>query len=157
MSPKARNWCQIGQKYIHIWRKRWLKDKWCHSCGAQPPHPELPNFFISRGSFCIFKGQRGPNIHRLSPPPTPTHNYYNQKSVRNPNSTRLEESAAIHLQFVRQYAPHLYRVPSWLLSLCSIEERETKQYASHLYRRTPPICTAALLRKCWGLGLPGSP
>ena len=42
-------------------------------------------------------------------------------------------------------------VLSWLLSF---EERETLQYASHLYCSTPPICTAVLLEKYWGLGSP---
>ena len=57
-----------------------------------------------------------------------------------PTPTTCLKSTAVHLQFVRQYAPHLYRRASWLLSF---EERETLQYASHLYCSMPPICTAA--------------
>ena len=68
---------------------------------------------------------------------------------------------------VRQYTSNLYGctppicigVLSWLLSF---EERATLQYAPHLYCSTPPICTAArppiytavLLEKYWGLGSP---
>ena len=71
-----------------------------------------------------------------------------------PTSTRLKESTAVHLQFVRQYAPHLCIAgPSWFRSL---EEMETLQYASRLYGSTPPICTAVLLRDYWGLGSPES-
>ena len=32
-----------------------------------------------------------------------------QKNFRNPNPTGLGESTAVHLQLVRQDAPHLYR------------------------------------------------
>ena len=56
-----------------------------------------------------------------------------------PTPTTCLKSTAVHLQFVRQYAPHLYR--RTFLEL-SFEERETLQYASHLYCSTPPICTA---------------
>ena len=56
-----------------------------------------------------------------------------------PTPTTCLKSMAVHLQFVRQYAPHLYR--RTFLEL-SFEERETLQYASHLYGSTPPICTA---------------
>ena len=43
-----------------------------------------------------------------------------------PTPTTCLKSTAIHLQFVRQYA-------------------------SHLYGSMPPICTAALLEKYWGV------
>ena len=81
--------------------------------------------------------------------------------METPTPTTCLKSTAVHLQFVRQYAPHLYR---WLLSF---EERETLQYASHLYCSTPPICTAvrppfvrqyaphlygSTLEKYWGWG-----
>ena len=56
-----------------------------------------------------------------------------------PTPTTCLKSTAVHLQFVRQYAPHLYH--RTFLEL-SFEERETLQYASHLYCSTPPICTA---------------
>ena len=55
--------------------------------------------------------------------------------------TTCLKSTAVHLQFVQQYAPHLYR-RTFLASL-SFEERET--------RSTPPICTAVRLlfaRQC---------
>ena len=51
-----------------------------------------------------------------------------------PTPTTCLKSTAVHLQFVRQYAPHLYR-RAFLAS-------KTLQYASHLYCSTPPICTA---------------
>ena len=71
-----------------------------------------------------------------------------------PTPTGLEESTAVHLQFVRQYPPPIcIAVLSWLLSF---EERETLQYAFHLYGSTPPICTAVLLEKYRGLGSPES-
>ena len=50
-----------------------------------------------------------------------------------PTPTTCLKSTAVHLQFVRQYAPHLYR--RTFLEL-SFEERETLQYASHLYCST---------------------
>ena len=56
-----------------------------------------------------------------------------------PTPTGLEESMAVHLQFVRQYAPHLYR-RAFLASM--LRRKGTLQYASHLYCSTPPICTA---------------
>ena len=56
-----------------------------------------------------------------------------------PTPTTCLKSTAVHLQFVRQYAPHLYRRA---FQASGLEERETPQYASHLYCSTPPICTA---------------
>ena len=52
-----------------------------------------------------------------------------------PTATDLDESTAVHLQFVRTtITPICNAVPSWLLSL---EEREPNS--------TPPICTAIRL------------
>ena len=76
-----------------------------------------------------------------------------------PTPTGLEESTAVHLQFVRQYAPHLYR-RAFLASMLrrkgnpAIRLPFVLQYASHLYGSTPPICTAVLFEKYWGLGSP---
>ena len=77
-----------------------------------------------------------------------------------PTPTGLEESTAVHLQFVPGVRPPFcIAVLSWPLSF---EERETPQNASHsycstpphLYGSTPPISTAVLLEKYWGLGSP---
>ena len=63
------------------------------------------------------------------------------------------------LQFVRQYAPHLYG-STFLASKLrrkgspAIHLPFVLQYASHLYGSTPPICAAVLLEKYWGLGSP---
>ena len=70
-------------------------------------------------------------------------------------------------RLLRQYTSNLYgstppiciAILSWLLGF---EARETLQYTSHLYCSTPPICTAVrppictavLLEKYWGLGSP---
>ena len=76
-----------------------------------------------------------------------------------PTPTTCLKSTAVHLQFVRQYAPHLYR-PTFLASKLrgkgnpAIRLPFVLQYASHLYGSTPPICTAVLLEKYWGLGSP---
>ena len=67
---------------------------------------------------------------------------YLRRASETPPPTGLEESAAVHHLFVRQYAPPLFAVPSWFVSL---EERETQQYTSHLYCSTPPICTVVCL------------
>ena len=56
-----------------------------------------------------------------------------------PTPTTCLKSTAVHLQFVRQYAPHLYR--STFLAP-KLRRKGTLQYASHLYCSTPPICTA---------------
>ena len=70
-----------------------------------------------------------------------------------PTPTTCLKSTAVHLQFVRQYAPHLYR-----RALLAFKLREGNpapfvlRYASHLYSSTPPICTAVLLEKYWGWG-----
>ena len=65
-----------------------------------------------------------------------------------PTPAGLEESAAVHLQFVRQHAPHLYRCASLLLSMKKGKPNSTppictavrlpflRQYASHLYGST---------------------
>ena len=69
-----------------------------------------------------------------------------------PTPTTCLKSTAVHLPFVRQYAPHLYR----RTFLASKLRRKGKpairlpfvlQCASHLYGSTPPICTAVLLEK----------
>ena len=81
-----------------------------------------------------------------------------------PTPTTCLKSTAVHLPFVRQYAPHLYR-RTFLASKLrrkgnpAIRLPFVLQYASHLYGSTPPICTAVLLEKYWGLGLsaPKSP
>ena len=67
------------------------------------------------------------------------------------------QSRAVHLQFVRQYAPHLYR-RTFLASKLrrkgnpAIRLPFVLQYASHLYGSTPPICTAILWRNTGGWG-----
>ena len=74
-----------------------------------------------------------------------------------PTPTTCLKSTAVHLQFVRQYAPHLYR-RAFLASKLRRKGNPTirlpfvLQYASHLYGSTPPICTAVLLEKYWGWG-----
>ena len=76
-----------------------------------------------------------------------------------PTPTACLKSTAVHLQFVRQYTPHLYR-RAFLASKLrrkgnpAIRLPFVLQYASHLYGSTPPICTAVLLQKYWGLGSP---
>ena len=76
-----------------------------------------------------------------------------------PTPTTCVKSTAVHLQFVRQYAPHLYR-RTFLASKLRrkgnppIRLPFVLQYASQLYGSTPPICTAVLLEKYWGLGSP---
>ena len=76
-----------------------------------------------------------------------------------PTPTTCLKITAVHLQFVRQYAPHLYR-RTFLASKLrrkgnpAIHLPFVLQYASHLYGSTPPICTAVLLEKYWGLGSP---
>ena len=69
-----------------------------------------------------------------------------------PTPTGLERSTAVHLQFVRQYAPHLYRCTflaskPWRKGNPAVHLPFLLQYASHLYGSTPPICTAVLLRR----------
>ena len=65
------------------------------------------------------------------------------------------KSTAVHLQFVRQYAPHLYR-RTFLASKLrrkgnpAVRLPFVPQYASHLYGSTPPICTAALFQNTGG-------
>ena len=76
-----------------------------------------------------------------------------------PTPTTCLKSTAVHLQFVRQYAPHLYRRTFLASKLrrkgnLAIRLPFVLQYASHLYGSTPPICTAVLLEKYWGLGSP---
>ena len=76
-----------------------------------------------------------------------------------PTPTTCLKSTAVHLQFVRQYAPHLY-CRTFLASKLrrkgnpAIRLPFVRQYAPHLYGNTPPICTAVLLEKYWGLGSP---
>ena len=74
-----------------------------------------------------------------------------------PTPTRLQESTAVHLQFVWQYPPHLYRrtFPASKLRRKgnpAIRLPFVLQYASHLYGSTPPTCTAALLENTGGWG-----
>ena len=71
------------------------------------------------------------------------------------------KSTAVHLQFVRQYAPHLYRHTFLASKLRRKGNPEVRlpfvlQYASHLYGSTPPICTAVLLEKLLGVGVTGT-
>ena len=74
-----------------------------------------------------------------------------------PTPTTCLKSTAVHLQFVRQYVPHLYR-RTFLASKLrrkgnpAVRLPFILQYASHLYCSTPPICTAVLLEKYWGWG-----
>ena len=68
----------------------------------------------------------------------------------NPTPTTWLKSTAVHLQFVRQYAPHLHR-HTFLASKLrrkgnpAVRLPFVLQYASHLYGSTPPICTTVLL------------
>ena len=76
-----------------------------------------------------------------------------------PTPTTYLKSTAVHLQFVRQYAPHLHRCAFLASKLRrkgspAIRLPFVLQCASHLYGSTPPICTAMLLEKYWGLGSP---
>ena len=82
------------------------------------------------------------------------------KVSETPTPTTCLKSMAAHLEFVRQYAPHLYR-RTFLASKLrrkanpAIRLPFVLQYPSHLYGNTPPpICTAILLEKYWGLGSP---
>ena len=70
-----------------------------------------------------------------------------------PTPTRLEESTAVHLKFVRQCTPLCIAGPS---RLEAFKKEKHKQYTSHLYGSMPPICAAVLSRKYWGLGSPES-
>ena len=111
-------------------------------CIYQSPCPE-------RGALPFFHGN-SLNTHRDK-----------HRSVGNvsetPTPTTSQKSTAVHLQFVRQYAPHLYR-RTFLASKLrrkgnpAVRLPFVLQYASHLYGSTPPICTAVLLEKYWGLG-----
>ena len=76
-----------------------------------------------------------------------------------PTPTTCLKSTALHLQFVRQYAPQLYRRTCLASKLRrkgnpAIHLPFVLQYTSHLYGSTPPICTTVLLEKYWGLGSP---
>ena len=88
----------------------------------------------------------------------------NSEELKNPNLMLVSKKA-------KQYTSNLYGStppicisgPSWLLRLAKKGKANTTvhlpfvlQYASHLYCSTPPICTEVLLRRYWGLGLPGS-
>ena len=77
-----------------------------------------------------------------------------------PTTTTSQESIAIHLPFVLQYASNLYYSTLGATELSgegntSVLLPFVSQYASHLYRNTPPICTAMLLGKSWWLWSPG--
>ena len=80
-----------------------------------------------------------------------------------PTPTTCPKSTAVHLQFVWQYPPppRLYR-RTFLASKLrrkgnpAIRLPFVLQYTSHLYSSTPPICTAVLLEKYWGLGVTGT-
>ena len=75
-----------------------------------------------------------------------------------PTPTTCLKSTAVHLQFVWQYAPHLYR-RAFLASKLRRKGNPAiclpfvLQYAFHLYSSTPPICTAVLLEKILGVGV----
>ena len=77
--------------------------------------------------------------------------------LETPTPTTCLKSTAVHLQFVRQYAPHLYR-RAFLASKLrrkgnpSVRLPFVLQYASHLYGSTPPICTAVLWKNTGGWG-----
>ena len=81
------------------------------------------------------------------------HYIFSSESVRVVNSLQIVNSLRVLFLVCRGPLgpPICIGVLSWLLSF---EERETLQYASHLYGSTPPICTAVLLEKYWGLGSP---
>ena len=74
-----------------------------------------------------------------------------------PTPTTCLKSTAVHLQFVRQYAPHLYR-RTFLASKLrrkgnpAVRLPFVLQYASHLCGSTPPICTAVLWKNTGGWG-----
>ena len=114
------------------------KQKW--SCLKTPLNWTRSLFPLLR------KPERGHILGNVSETPTPT--------------TCLK-STAVHLQFVRQYAPHLYR-RTFLASKLrrkgnpAIRLPFALQYASHLYGSTPPICMAVLLEKILGVGVTGT-
>ena len=72
---------------------------------------------------------------------------------------KVRQYTVLHLQSVQQHAPDLYR-RAFLASKLrkkgnpAVRLPFVLQYASHLYGSTPPICTAVLLEKYWGLGSP---
>ena len=74
-----------------------------------------------------------------------------------PTPTTCLTSTAAHLQFVRQYAPHLY-CRTFLASKLrrkgnpAIRLPLVLHYASHLYGSTPPHLYGSTLEKYWGLG-----
>ena len=76
-----------------------------------------------------------------------------------PTPTACLKSTAVHLQFVRQYASHLYR-STFLASKLrrkgnpAIRLPFVLQYASHLYGSTRPICTAYFWKNT-GVGVTG--
>ena len=108
------------------------------SCFCPVPFPLSPEAFPTL--VCL------PSIRRISETPTPT---------------GLGESTAVHLQFVRQYPPHLYHCTflaskPWGKGNPTVHLPFVLQYTSHLYCSTLPVCTAVPLRKYWGLGSPAS-
>ena len=75
----------------------------------------------------------------------------------NPNPYNLSESTAVHLQFVRQYAPHLYR-RTFLASKLrrkgnpAIRLPFVLQYASHCTAVRPPFVRQYFWRNTEGWG-----
>ena len=91
---------------------------------------------------CIRKLEKAENEHELlgnvSETPTPT---------------TCRKSTAVHLQFVRQYAPRTFLASKLRRKgNPAIHLPFVLQYASHLYGSTPPICTAVLLENTGGWG-----
>ena len=79
------------------------------------------------------------------------------KKKKNKNPYNLSKSTAIHLQFVRQYVPHLYR-RTFLASKLrrkgnpAIRLPFVLQYASHLYGSTPPFVRQYFWKNTGGWG-----
>ena len=78
-----------------------------------------------------------------------------------PTPTTCLKSTAVHLQFVRQYAPHLYR-RTFLASKLrrkgnpAVRLPFVLQYASHLYGSTPPHLYGSTFGKILGVGVTGT-
>ena len=149
--------------------------------GGRDPHPQdfsltkktarftiLANFVLTKDRNRPYYGHFCGKIHREGSCSkaasadklrinTQNHGRIYGKCFGNPNPYNLSKSTAVHLPFVRQYAPHLYRRTFLASKLRRKGNPATRlpfvlQYAPHLYGSTPPICTAVLLEKYWGLG-----
>ena len=97
-----------------------------------------------------------PNPARAAPAPSVLGNVSETQTP-----TTCLKSMAVHLQFVRQYAPHLYR-HSFLASKLrrkgnpAIRLPFVLQYAPHLYGSTPPHLHGSTFGKILGVGVTGT-